>query len=229
MYSDVISIIHPSRMRPQQAFETATRWIERAGCPVEYILSIDEDDPCKSEYLSHHHRIQRFITKVDANKTAVQAINSGAKEAKGDVFIVISDDFDCPKNWGLQIRILTHERTDWIMKTPDGIQDWLITLPIMDRQYYNRFLYIYHPDYKHGFCDTEMTCVGELTGRLMLCDIPFSHKHYSVTGQKPDEVAIRADSYFEQGRATFIARKKNNFYLTEIKGQMTDNVYSRMQ
>jgi len=224
----LVSIIHPSRSRPDQAFETAEQWISKAGCDVEYILSLDIDDPKKTKYLTHTHSgLKRFITRFHDNRSAIDAINGGACEAHGNIFIVISDDFECPEDWGKYILDFVGERRDWIIKTQDGIQDWVITLPIMDRDYYNRFLYIYNPQYLHGFCDTEMTCVAELTGRKLVCDIPFKHNHYTVGGIK-DEVSERADAHFEQGRQVFLERKSRNFYLPDTPGKMTDNIYTKM-
>lgn len=225
----IISIVHPSRGRAKKAFEVAEKWIKNAGCPVEYILSIDVDDPQMHEYLSQeHHGCVRRIMVCKPNKNAIEAINRGARESRGYIIVAISDDFDCPQDWGKQILDATEGKEDWIMKTPDGIQDWIITLPIMDRIYYERFNYIYHPSYHHGWCDTDMTCVAELTGRKIFADIPFRHLHYSVVGGK-DEVNERADSHFEHGREIFSQRIKANFYLHDIRGKLSDNFYTRMK
>lgn len=215
----MISLIHPSRARPRKATETAQRWIERAGQKVQHIFSLDEDDGHWGEYPMID------IVLVNDNSNAVQAINRAAKEAYGDILVVVSDDFDCPENWANEIEKFVGKRMDWILKTQDGTQGWIITLPIMDRVYFNRFGYIYFPGYQHMFCDTEMTCVAELTGRKLTSDLLFKHNHYSVTKGERDAVSVKADATWAQGERLFLDRYKSNFGVTDIKGRITDASY----
>lgn len=230
----VISLIHPSRSRPQKAFNAAQRWISKAGCQVEYRLSIDDHDPFKGDYLTLFEDVNLLYTDFDLenikvsmlpNRSAIDAINNAAEDAKQNIIVVMSDDFDCPHDWGKKIIESTKGKTDWIAKTPDGIQSWLITLPIMDRAYYNRFGYIYHPDYAHMFCDTELTCVADLTGRKITLDIPFVHNHYSTGRSQKDEVSIKADATWAQGESLFLSRAKNKFGLQNPPGKITSVEY----
>lgn len=230
----MISIIHPSRGRPREAAMAAMMWRSLSGVKVEYILSLDDDDPLLKSYAPgftgwNCHVVSHF------NKCAVDAINNGAKYTSGNILIVISDDFECSINWGLKLEDSMLGMEDWILKVPDGIQDWVITLPIMDRKYYNRFGYIYHPEYFHAFCDTEMTCVSELLNRKAVGftdpDFKFKHKHYSIEGGMPKDATYnRSDAHFEQGRRKFMERIQRNFDLpiNQIIGKMKDNFYTRM-
>jgi hypothetical protein len=214
---EMISIIHPSRGRPQKAYETAMKWLDNAGCDVEYILSLDKDDT------SLYNLDCNFV--IGDNSSAIDAINNAAEFCKGDILLVLSDDFDCPPLWGKKILDITHGKTDWILKTPDGIQEWIITMPIMDRSYYNRFGYIYYPDYLHMFCDTELTCVADLTGRKIEGNIQFTHNHYSIGKSVKDEVSDRADKTWSQGEKLFLQRYKENFGLINPPGKITNQNY----
>lgn len=213
----MISIIHPSRSRPQQAYKTARKWLDNIGADCEYILSIDKDDPQLSEYYKRFHVPEMFrnegIIYENNNRSAIDAINNAAKVATGNILIVISDDFDCPPLWGKQLLDLTQGKEDWILKTYDGIQPRLITLPIMDRKYFNRFGYIYFPEYKHTFADKELTEVGHILGRVLQANMQFLHKHYSVTDGIRDEVSVRADATVEQGKKLYHERRAINFGL----------------
>lgn len=228
----MISIIHPSRSRPGLAYKTAIMWLSDPGCDVEYILSVDRDDPFRARYIQMLPYWEGTSTKIiiNENRSAIDAINRAAEKCSGDVLIVISDDFLCFPGWGKAIYREMHRKADWILKTQDGIQDWIITLPIMDHIYYQRFGYIYHPSYKHAFCDTEMTCVAELTGRMFISNLVFPHLNKPGT-KIMDAVQERNDATFEDGRRVFIERKKNKFGLppTEIQGAMPNNVYTRME
>lgn len=219
----VISLIHPSRGRAQNAHDIARVWLNRIG-PVkwEYILSIDADDHCGYDLLKGAQNMRCLVSE---NRSAVDAINNAAKISNGDLFVVMSDDMDCPENWGTFILKYTQWKTDFIIKTQDGVQPWIVTLPILDRVYYNRFGYIYHPDYQHMFCDTELTCVADLTGRKLTSNILFKHNHYSVTKEPRDAVSIKADSTWDQGEKLFLERYKRNFDLPpdQIKGKILDS------
>lgn len=206
----MISIIHPSRSRPQQAYITARKWLDNAGCDCEYILSLDLGDPKYDEY-------ERLFSvaqiKTNRNRSAIDAINKAAKVATGNMLLVLSDDFDCPPLWGKQILDLTQGKEDWILKTYDGIQPRLITLPVMDRKYYERFGYIYFPEYRHMYADKELTEVAHITGRVIESNMQFLHKHYSVTDGIRDEVSICADATVEQGKKLYYERRAINFGL----------------
>lgn len=226
----MISILHPSRSRPQRSFNAMMKWKKMAGEETQLIVSIDDNDPFKNEYFL---RYAGWLGKHDVvishdNQNAVQAINAGAREAKCDIMIIVSDDTEPISNWALELKQVIQDERDFILKTQDGIQPWIITMPVLDRIYYNRFGYIYHPDYSHCFCDTELSCVAELTGRLMVSNLLFPHNHYSVGGGEKDSVSEKADATFESGKKIFIERKKNNFDLVNPIGKLPDNVYTRM-
>lgn len=214
----MISLIHPSRERAAKSFQTTTKWHELTSVKanVELLVSVDEDDPQMHLYEAYPKLI------INKNRSAVDAINNAAKVASGDILMVVSDDTACPVDWDIFIMSAPQGKTDWILKTQDGIQPWIITMPIMDRTYYNRFGYIYHPDYQHMFCDTELTCVADLTGRKITSNLLFPHKHYSVTKEQPDAINKKADATWAQGEKLFLERSKRNFDLKETPGQIQD-------
>lgn len=204
----MISLIHPSRGRPEKSKKTIDKWVYHSR--IELIVSIDSDDPKLKEYLEIYDSSALIINN---NSSAVDAINNAAKVATGDVFIVVSDDTEPCNAWSDYIYHEANGKKDFILKTQDGIQPWIITMPIMDRAYYNRFGYIYHPDYQHMFADTELTCVADITGRKIKSNLVFPHKHYSVTKEQPDEVNKKADATWAQGEKLFLERFKRNFYI----------------
>lgn len=218
-----ISIIHPSRSRPEMAFATAKKWLSCAEKPeeIEYIMSTDTDDP--SEYSfefpfsiakGKSDKWDKYFL-VSPNKSAIEAINAAAKICTGDLIVVISDDFDTCAIWDTVLKNALKGKSDFLVKTDDGIQPTLITLPIMDRVYYERFGYVYHPGYKHMFCDTEMTALAEMTGKVISLPILFKHNHYIVGGMKKDAINIRNDASWNQGEKLFNERKAINFGLKD--------------
>lgn len=216
-----ISIIHPSRKRPALAMETANKWLTNATNKLEYFFSVDKDDDwnqymnCLEPILKTHERHSVGL-HVGDNSSSVEAINKVAEIVKGDLFIVVSDDFDCFPGWDEWLLSRLQGQNDFVVKTTDTLQEWLITLPIMDRTYYNRFGYIYYPGYKHLFSDTEMTEVGHLLGRVIDLrdnDHVFLHRHPCGGFVERDETYLKNDETWNQGETLFYERKKNNFDL----------------
>lgn len=219
-----ISILHPSRGRARKSLDTCVKWYARAGVSVEIIISVDNDDPDIHHYYGYsdnHRNNNPFIIRND-NRSAVDAINKAAQVATGDIFIVVSDDTDCPENWAVNLLKEVEGKEDWILKCQDGIQPWIITMPVMDRKYYNRFGYIYYPEYLHMFCDTELSCVADLTGRRLTSKLIFPHLHYSTGAYKEDLISKRADKTWEQGKALFLSRFVNRFGISDSPAAITD-------
>ena len=89
-----ISVIHPSRNRPERASKVYNQMITKADKPelIEYIISIDNDET--KDYTNIRSGIFSPITLVSDNRFCVGAINNGAKASTGKILMVASDDFD---------------------------------------------------------------------------------------------------------------------------------------
>lgn len=211
--STKFSIIYPSRSRASICEETLKKWLETATEKPEVILSVDKDDAQLSKYkvISTKYGVQLLISY---NKSAIEAINRAAKKTTGSIFLVVSDDFNSPpEKWDELLGKELEGKEDFIVKTQDGIQEWIITLPLMDRIYYNRFGYIYFPGYVHLFSDTEMSSVADITGRLIKSDIMIPHNHYSTGNFKKDAISVKNDKSWSQGKKLYSQRKAINFGL----------------
>lgn len=204
----MISILHPSRSRPQKSFETLSKWILKAGIKdFEIIVSLDNDDPCLTEYerlyvvggLNHPNTLM-----VNHNKSAVEAINRAARIAQGNIFIVVSDDTEPATQWAVRILRYTEGKSDFVLKTRDGIQPKMITMPVLDRVYYQRDGYIYHPEFSHAWADRYFTEIAHKRGRVITKNILFKHLHYSVLKNKTrDAQYARTDATFDEGKQIY--------------------------
>ena len=213
-----ISVIHPSRGRPQQDFATARKWMvtNQRGNRIEYILSIDQSDPLSYHYSVLFSSLQgTWFADLEVitndNKSAIEAINNASKIATGDLLVVISDDFDCPEHWDTLLFAALDGKSDFCAKTNDGLQPTLITMPVMDRVYYERYGYVYHPDYQHMHADEELTCVAVMTGKYIKLDLRFEHLHYTTGKTKRDDLNVRNDATWAHGQATLDRHALNNF------------------
>lgn len=213
-----ISLLHPSRSRVDKSFDTLSKWLSRSKeFNIEIIVSLDEDDPQIDTYKKAHYPLDIII---NPNRSAVDAINAAAKVATGDIMIVLSDDTDCPDNWAELIEMEVRGKKDFVLRVDDGFyagfkrcQEWIITAPIFDRTYYNRFGYVYHPSYLHQFCDTEFSNIAYCLKKVVRSNLLFRHFHPSIVGEKRDEVMLRSDATWNQGEAVYLRRFKENFGL----------------
>jgi hypothetical protein len=102
--------------------------------------------------------------------------------------------------------------TNGIVWFNDGTQgDKLNTLCVFGRTMYNSFGYIYHPDYKSLFCDTELTdlCKGQLASKCLYvpyCIIRHEHPGTGYT-QNIDTLYVTNQKYWNEDMYTYIRRK----------------------
>lgn len=227
-----ISILHPSRGRPHKSNRTITDWISNwhGRLNIEIIVSIDSDDSTKQEYKDIYKDRLILVIEND-NRSAIDAINNAAKVSIGDILMVVSDDTEhCGRDWDdklfNEVREGSYLKKDWILKTEDGIQDYIITNPILDRIYYNRLIELqgglYHPGFQHLFPDTFLTCQADILGKKITSKLMFRHNHYSHSGGKegPDELHKRNDATWSQGEELFI--KLINQYSIEDRRKISD-------
>ena len=208
-----ITIIHPSRNRPKQAARTRNKWLENSSLfsDIQYILSVDNND---SELDTYKAMCINGVGISNDNRSAIDAINKAAQKATGDLLVQISDDFDCFPDWDLALIDAVKDKSDFVLKTYDGVQNWIVTLPIMDRVFYEKQGYFYNPDYRHMFADTDLTHFADMQGKLIFRnDITFRHNHYSTGANVKDEVNVKADGTWAQGESVYLERVRNNFGL----------------
>lgn len=211
----LISLLHPSRSRPQKSFETTQRWIMKAGCETELIVSIDSNDPYKNEYLNKYGDTECTVICQD-NKSVVEATNRAAKEAKGDVLLYLSDDFECFDWWGLDIlKEFYKENRPLLLKVDDCLQDFhvkVLTIPIMNRMLYEKLEYFWNPQYLSMFVDEDLWWTCHLIGAMKFAKhLKFEHRHTCVGKAPNDETYRRSAANWDQGKAVFAQRKAQGF------------------
>ncbi len=203
-----ITLLHPSRNRASTADVTIAEWLgKRSGRhPIEYILSIDDSDKQIVEYrrLAERHGAQLIIRP---NRNSVSACNQAARVATGDLLIMVSDDFGCPEGWDDALVSAMGDRRDVAIFVDDGIGAKTMTLPIIDRAFYERLGYVLFPGYRHMFCDNELEEVARRLGKLIeATQLKFPHRHYIVGAAPYDEMYRMAESVW--GSDAHVYRKR---------------------
>ncbi len=229
----MISIIHPSRGRASMAQDAARLWLDKAKHPkdIEYILSLDTDD--KDGQLRYYQIFfdkirQHYKCKVKIeqhfNRNVVDAMNSGAQAATGDILVCISDDFDCPVDWDVMINYqMAGVNGKMALQVDDGTPNKeRLTLPIINRSLYCELKYIYYPEYTGLFADNDLYehCVH--LGALRKVDVLFKHRHYStIPGAKADDTHRRHNhpQGHTHGERLLKQRRLMNFVMPEQDDQ----------
>lgn len=220
----MISLIHPSRGRPEQSFKNAVQWIESAGCRVELIVSLDIDDPQKHKYwklyfgYSFYGRPFYMLGRIieHQNQSVVEATNQAARGSANDILVYLSDDVQCFPGWGRKIvEVCSQYQGEFLIKPSDGLQKFnsdMVTIPIMSRALYQRLGYFFHPAYKSIYVDNDLYHTCKRMGWLKLhAELQFQHNHPSNGTAPNDETYIRSHAHYAQGKEVFEQRKKQNF------------------
>lgn len=219
----------PSRGRPDKLLKVISLYIEYAtnNEKMSFLVSLDSDDKTVTDDLvnqlkSKHKNMQVCI---GISKSKIHAVNRDMDNVSNyDILLLASDDM-IPKIKGydeiIRNKMMIHfPDTDGVLWFNDGYREKLLnTLVICGKKYYNRFNYIYHPDYKSFWCDNEFTDISvELKRVQYFPQVIIEHVHpINSTSVEMDETYIKNEAYDSQDRATYIRRKalrsasKSNF------------------
>ena len=193
-----ILLKYPTRQRPAKFMANLTNYIVKASGKHDLlvVVSMDSDDAS----LNNPH-VQKFIDTFNKGHVEVRrcygesngkihAINRDIPAEPWDIVISTADDMEpVDEGWDdiiAQDMMREFPDLDGSLnynndprledKGPQGFHS-LITLPVIGRKLYDRFGYIYHPDYKSEWCDNEQTEVFESLGLLRHIDRrPIVHK-----------------------------------------------------
>lgn len=220
----------PTRHRPQKIISTLNAYMKLANHPeqIGVAISCDDDDDSMSRNLVHEelHRILRPTAwhriYMSPNKNKIQACNANISEIDWawDIIVLVSDDM-IPQVQGYDDVIRAHMTPDTnrILWFNDGYQtDKLNTLCVFGRAMYDHFGYLYNPEYKSLFCDTELTdlCTGELKSRCLYIPYCIIRHEHPGTGyaQNMDALYQQNQKYWNEDMYTYIRRKKYAYDVT---------------
>lgn len=216
-----ILIKYPTRSRPEQFLTVLTKMVTMAKEPynIKFLVSFDVDDETMNwsiiQRASKIHNDITFVAGTSRNK--VHAINRDMEIAgEWDIVMIASDDMiPCIEHWDDVIRS-NFDSSDQALWFFDGHQHRICTLSIMGKDYYNRFNYLYHPEYTSLWCDNEYTDVALQLGKMKHFPdtILFKHEHPAWGGGlQMDELYRRNEGYFKKDEAVYMKRKSINFGL----------------
>jgi len=161
-----------------------------------------------------------FVSAIPENPTKIKACNYKISNFDSwfDIVVLISDDM-IPQIKGYDNIIESEMRnnypnTDGCLWFNDGyVEDRLCTLSILGKKYYQRFGYIYHPEYVSMWCDNELTEVGKMLNKIKYDDrviIKHEHPAWNKSVEK-DANYLENEPYYDIDKSVYIRRKLVNF------------------
>ena len=237
------SLIHPS-IRPNKWREIYEAWIAAAEHPenVEYILVVDEKWGFRKDAFSEWHQINDFLFLGERgdddnnvllwqNGSYVAAVNYGAKDARGDVMIVIADDIWPAKGWDtvIESQIVTTEIIGefaiWVNNggSPErraAARDTIMEMPVVSRSRVGRLGYLYYPSYLSMYADNDLAehCMLDAKeGRCSLIRLEepvFPHLHPVSDRSIPVDAQYahqNRPAAYALGKQILDARRRANF------------------
>ena len=160
---------YPTRSRPLKFQRCLDRYYEYSNDieNSQFVISMDLDDsqmntPIVKNYLSTK---KNLTYNYSGNSSKIMAINADIPTTEWDILVLISDDM-IPEIKGfddiIRQKMINHyPDTDGVLWFFDGWRKDLNTLCILGRKYYERFNYIYHPEYQSFWSDVEFTEVAQ--------------------------------------------------------------------
>jgi len=209
-----ILVKYASRSRPENFMRGLRSIFKKALNPerITVLVSLDIDDPKLSEYDLSEFSQYNIIKCVGTSKNKIDAINRDVNEYKyhWDILVNFSDDmvFTC-RGWDDIISDdYDYHEFDVVLNYKDPNNGGaLMTMSVMDYEYYIRDRYIYHPSYESVWCDNEAQDVAKLRGCFFSIDeVIFDHLH-------PANGKAMTDAQYQKTEAAAVHHKDHQNYI----------------
>jgi hypothetical protein len=217
-------IKYPTRNRKEKFFSTLDKYYSLSSNPnnLFFLISLDENDISmnNSEVLKKLDGYKNLKYFIGNSKSKIDAVNRDIEKYNlWEILMIASDDM-IPQVKGYDEIIIekmkTHyPNTDGVVWFNDGNQkNKLNTLCILGKKYYERFNYVYHPDYKSCWSDNEFTEVSKKLNKQTYFDqVIIKHEHPDWGFGKRDEIYHKNVKDWNYDVSVYNSRKSKNFDL----------------
>lgn len=163
----------PTKSRPEQLLKNLDSYYKKlsGNTDCHFLISCNSDDesmnnPTIIDRLSNYPHLSVRFGDI---KNKIDAYNKNIEEFIGsfDILVVASDDM-LPIKYGYdqiiaEYMIKFFPDFDGTLHFFDGhVAQETNTMPIIGKKYYDRFGYIYYPEYQSMYCDNEFTLVAKI-------------------------------------------------------------------
>jgi hypothetical protein len=211
----------PTRGRRDKFFNTLNTYYEYLSNKynVHFLITLDSDDTEMNNVQTMERlNIYKNLTYYYGDsKTKIEAVNTDLDKTDWDIVLLASDDMiPIVHNYDEIIINKMQEYypdMDGVLWFNDGHQgNNLNTLCILGKKYYDRFGYIYYPEYKSLWCDTEFTEVATILNKqIYFKDTIIKHEHFSLGFGYMDSLDVKNTESNSTDKIIFSYRKLINF------------------
>jgi hypothetical protein len=212
----------PTRNRPAKFIKILNTYYSLLDDKsTKFIISCDDDDETMNndgikEYINDLTDVNIEIFYND-NKSKIEAVNANMDNIEFDIVLLASDDM-VPVVQGFDTIIKNkmtehYTDTDGVLWFNDGYQgNKLNTLCILGKKYYDRFNYIYNPEYKSVWSDNEFMDVANILNKQTYFDeVIIRHEHPDWGFGKNDLIHQENVKNESNDRTVYNKRKLINF------------------
>jgi len=223
-----ILVKYASRSRPARFLEGLDSILDLAAntSKIKVLAILDKDDGLADEYRAGLDNIKYGDVDYDFgySKSKIDAINRVTHEhLKWDILVNFSDDMRFTVyGWDELIREgFRCNGPDKFLHYPDSTaKNMLATMSIMDRTYFERDGYIYHPAYKSLWCDNHAQDVAKLRGCYVYMGTQiFDHFHPAYGMAQWDALYQLGQSFWNEDEIVYRYFQSHNFFL-DANGKM---------
>lgn len=225
----------PTRSRPDKFFAAIENIISMsASNNYKIVVTIDEDDETmNNDYVAStvlaHQKSYDLLVMLGNSEGKIHAVNRDMDKITNaydwDIVVVMSDDMKfVVYGFDNAIRAAFDKYgLDSVIHFNDGnsYKDKLMTLNVQGRINYDRFKYLYNPEYISLWCDNEQMEVAKLIGNYYyMGDKPVIVNHLHpchVQGVVYDDLLRHTETFYRVDEQTFLKRKKKNFDIKTIE------------
>jgi len=209
-----ILVKYASRSRPEN-FERGLKSIIDNAVDIGSVfvlVSLDSDDQRLKEYedVVGKYYDKAFIkVYIGESQNKIHAINRDIDKVKfdWDVLVNMSDDMELVWEWD-EIIAANIEDGRFLHFNDGNHNEYLCTMSVMHRDYYNLDGYIYNPAYKSLYCDQEATEAAHIRGLRKYVPVQICKHLHPEWGYSPlDQLYVANNKYATEDLTTIRSRR----------------------
>jgi hypothetical protein len=214
-----------TRGRPQQFFRNLNNLYKHLSYDIPYriLISCDIDD----ESMNNATVIKRLESypslefNFGANKNKIEACNRNIGENEFDILLAMHDDMQVVVKGFDKIIVDTMTAMfpdfDGVLNLNDGyVGAQCNTIPVVGRKFYDRFGYLYNPEYSALVANLELTYVSKILKKECVVDqVLIRHNHPAWNAGSHDDIYKRSADYYDQDFQTFKRRREGGFDISD--------------
>jgi hypothetical protein len=231
------SLLHTTARVPDGWQEACIQWFRHCDRPadVEYVIFKDTNTTLgevPTEWYGFGSRsFAGTATKGHCSVGSANGWNHAAEASHGKFLITISDDYRPCEHWDTEIlkaiptapkpyRSLHEALQKGPCQIPDMDGEYVLDVDNQDgaphipfsfltRAYYNRYGYIFYPEYKGLMADLDFTNIARRDGVVVNAKhLKFRHLHYLCGTAPNDEVYQKQQETLTYGQAVYAKRAR---------------------